>query len=174
MSYGMNVCLSYIIMRSKLVVVMNDWMTSSQRFVVGFIPSLPAQDQWSLWFSWHIGWDLLPSLNIEYSSACGVFFYKTCQTLGLTPPSFDLINDFFVGTQRFYTTFWRKKIRWKLSRKEIQEWISKEEDEFTWRETRNLQINLEHWKQRYIYTCLHEFFFVEFLYLLHEWIKRYT
>jgi hypothetical protein len=50
---------------------------------------------------------------------------------------------------------------WKPSRKEIEEWISEKEDEFTWQETRNLQINLERWKQRYIYSDLHEIFFVE-------------
>jgi hypothetical protein len=60
---------------------------------------------------------------------------------------------------------------WKPSRKEIEEWISEKEDDFTHRETINLQLNLERWKQRYIYPYLHEIFFVEFPCLLHEWVK---
>jgi hypothetical protein len=61
---------------------------------------------------------------------------------------------------------------WKPSRKEIEEWIYEKEDEFTWWETINMQINLEQWKQRYIYSDLHEIFFAKFPCLLHEWVKR--
>jgi hypothetical protein len=44
---------------------------------------------------------------------------------------------------------------WKPSRKEIEEWISEKEDEFTRRETKNLQINLNDGnKGTYIHICM--------------------
>jgi hypothetical protein len=39
----------------------------------------------SLWFPWHISWDLFQSLKIEYVDAYGVFVGKSFQTLGLKP-----------------------------------------------------------------------------------------
>jgi hypothetical protein len=65
-------------------------------------------------------------------------------------------------------------MRWNPSREEIQDWLSEKEDEFARQETKNLITNIESWKQRYIYTDLHEVFFVEFPCLLYEWLKRQT
>jgi hypothetical protein len=35
-------------------------------------------------------------------------------------------------------------------------------------------VNVNQWKDRYLYTDMHELFFVEFPCLLHEWLKRKT
>jgi hypothetical protein len=37
-----------------------------------------------------------------------------------------------------------------------------------------LIINIEHLKETYIYIDLHEIFFVEFPWLLYEWLERKT
>jgi hypothetical protein len=55
-----------------------------------------------------------------------------------------------------------------INMEEIQDRVSEKEDKFRQQETKNMQINLEWWKQRYIFTNLHENFFVEFPCLLHE------
>jgi hypothetical protein len=66
-------------------------------------------------------------------------------------------------------------MRWKPSREEIKDWVSEKEDAFHMRpKTVNMYINLEWWKQRYIYINLHETLFIEFPCLLHEWIKGKT
>ena len=45
---------------------------------------------------------------------------------------------------------------WNSSRKEIEEWLSRKEEEFAQQETKNLRIDSHRWKQRYINFDLHE------------------
>jgi hypothetical protein len=65
-------------------------------------------------------------------------------------------------------------MRWHPSREEIQDWLTAKEHEFSLRETQGLRVNVNQWKDRYLYTDMHEIFFVEFPCLLFEWIKRKT
>jgi hypothetical protein len=63
-------------------------------------------------------------------------------------------------------------MKWYPSQEEIQNWLTTKEDEFAYWETQGLNTNVEKWKNRYIYTDLHEIFFVKFPCLLYEWLKR--
>ena len=57
---------------------------------------------------------------------------------------------------------------------EIQYRLTLKEEQIAWRETQGMIVNMEHWKNKYIYTYMHENFFVEFPCLLYEWLKRQT
>jgi hypothetical protein len=63
-------------------------------------------------------------------------------------------------------------MRWNPSKEEIKDYLSAKDHEFTLRETQGLRFKVERWKDRYIYTNMHEIFFVEFPCLLNEWLKR--
>jgi hypothetical protein len=63
-------------------------------------------------------------------------------------------------------------MRWNPSKEEIQYWVVAKEHEFSVRETQGLRVSVEQWKDMYIYSDMHELFFVEFLCLVHEWLKR--
>jgi hypothetical protein len=39
-------------------------------------------------------------------------------------------------------------------------------------QNKNPQINTEKWLQRYVFTDLHEIFFIDFMNILVEWIER--
>jgi hypothetical protein len=60
---------------------------------------------------------------------------------------------------------------WHPSKEEIQDWIEAREDNFTLLEKHGLQVNAKEWKDKYLYSDMHELFFGEFPFLLHEWIK---
>ena len=60
---------------------------------------------------------------------------------------------------------------WKPTKKEIGEWVEQQEDTFACQETQNLKIDVENWKQRYLFSDLHELFFVEFPTILFQWLK---
>jgi hypothetical protein len=65
-------------------------------------------------------------------------------------------------------------MRWYPSWEEIQYWLTLKEEYISWRETQGLIADMEHWKNKYIYTDMHEIFFVEFPCLFYEWLKRKT
>ena len=65
-------------------------------------------------------------------------------------------------------------MRWYPSWEEIQYWLTLKEEQIAWRETQGLIVDMEHWKNKYIYTDMHEIFFVEFPCLLYQWLKRKT
>jgi hypothetical protein len=46
------------------------------------------------------------------------------------------------------------------------------EHEFSRSQNKNPQISSEQWLQRYVFTYLHEIFFVDFPNVLTEWIQR--
>ena len=48
-----------------------------------------------------------------------------------------------------------------MTKKEILEWVEQQEDTFACQETQNLKIDVENWKQRYLFSDLHEPFFVD-------------
>jgi hypothetical protein len=58
------------------------------------------------------------------------------------------------------------------SREETQNWLNAKEDEFVRWKTQGLRVNVEQWKDKYLYIDMHEIFFVEFPCLLNEWLKR--
>jgi hypothetical protein len=58
--------------------------------------------------------------------------------------------------------------------KERNEVVSISGRKFSQWETQGLRVNVKRWKDKYLYTDMHETFFVEFPYLLYEWMKRKT
>ena len=61
---------------------------------------------------------------------------------------------------------------WHLSKEEIQKWVESKEKEFAERENKNPRLSVEDWIQRYIFTDLHENFFVTFPVELHACLLR--
>jgi hypothetical protein len=60
---------------------------------------------------------------------------------------------------------------WRLTKKEIAEWLEGKEQEFSRKENRNPHMSDEQWMQRYVYTKLYEIFFGEFPIILAEWLE---
>jgi hypothetical protein len=65
-------------------------------------------------------------------------------------------------------------MRWHPSWEDIQEWLTAKEHEFSPREIQLLMVNINQWKDRYLYTDMHDILFTEFPCLLVEWLKRKT
>jgi hypothetical protein len=65
-----------------------------------------------------------------------------------------------------------KGIFWKMTKKEISEWLERKEQEFSRQENINPRMSEKQWMQRYVYTDLHEIFFGEFPIILTEWLER--
>jgi len=63
---------------------------------------------------------------------------------------------------------------WRLNKEEIEEWLSTKEIEFAVDPNQNPYINTKEWLQSYVFTNLHEIFFVDFLNFLLEWIERFV
>ena len=62
---------------------------------------------------------------------------------------------------------------WKPPRKEIQNWLTNKEVEVVQKETQNLlHIDLQTWKNMYLYSNKHEIYNIYFHVMLYEWIKR--
>jgi hypothetical protein len=61
---------------------------------------------------------------------------------------------------------------WRPTKEEIGWWLEMKECEFSRDQNKNPWISLEQWLQRYVFTDLHEIFFVEFLIVLVEWLQR--
>lgn len=60
---------------------------------------------------------------------------------------------------------------WYLTKLEIQEWVAeKEKLEFVEAEKKYLLLSVEEWLEEYIYSDVHEVFFVEFPIILYEWL----
>jgi hypothetical protein len=62
---------------------------------------------------------------------------------------------------------------WRPTKEEIREWWNTKEIEFAVDQNHNPWINAKEWLQRYVFTYLHEIFFVDFLNVLEEWIQRF-
>jgi hypothetical protein len=62
---------------------------------------------------------------------------------------------------------------WRPTKEEIREWWNTKEIEFAVDQNHNPRINAEEWLQRYVFTDLHEIFFVDFSNVLVEWIQRF-
>jgi hypothetical protein len=54
----------------------------------------------------------------------------------------------------------KKKMSWHPSKEEIQDWIEVKEDKFSLRETQGLRVNTKEWKGIYLYSDMHELFFM--------------
>jgi hypothetical protein len=59
---------------------------------------------------------------------------------------------------------------WRPTKEDIKEWWNTKEIKFVLYQNKNPKISAEEWLQRYVFTYLHEFFFVDFLNVLAEWI----
>lgn len=61
---------------------------------------------------------------------------------------------------------------WRLTQKQIEEWLEKNELKFVAKENINPNCHAKRWLQNYIHSDLHEIFFVEFPIILTEWLIR--
>ena len=57
-------------------------------------------------------------------------------------------------------------------KKEIEGWLDQKLHEFVAQENRTLQVSEKRWLDHYIYTKIHEIFFVSFSSKLYDWIAR--
>ena len=60
---------------------------------------------------------------------------------------------------------------WHPMNKEIEDWMDSKMLVFTQEEREGTQFSAENWIDEYIYSDIHEIFFVEFPILLHEWLS---
>jgi hypothetical protein len=58
------------------------------------------------------------------------------------------------------------------TKEDIGQWLDMKEIEFVVDQNKNPWISVEKWLQRYVFTNLHEIFFVDFSNILAEWIQR--
>jgi hypothetical protein len=63
---------------------------------------------------------------------------------------------------------------WRMTKEEIGWWLETKESEFSRDNNKNPRIIWEKWLERYVFIDLHEIFFVDFLIVLVEWLKRST
>jgi hypothetical protein len=61
---------------------------------------------------------------------------------------------------------------WRPTKEEIGQWLEEKEHEFSRDQNKNPWISSEQWLQRYVFTDLHEIFFVDFPNVLVEWLQR--
>ena len=61
---------------------------------------------------------------------------------------------------------------WQPKKLKIQDWVESKELEFAWKESEGSRWTLTKWLGRYIYSNIHEIFFVEFPIVLHEWLSK--
>jgi hypothetical protein len=62
--------------------------------------------------------------------------------------------------------------RWFPSKTKIQNWIEEQEKEFVEAHNKNLNISVEDWLARYIFTDIHEIFFGGIHKELYEWLAK--
>ena len=63
---------------------------------------------------------------------------------------------------------------WHLTSLEIEGWFDLKLQEFVEAENQNPKLSTSHWLDRYIHDDPHNWFFCEFLVLLHELLVRFT
>jgi len=63
---------------------------------------------------------------------------------------------------------------WHPSKEEITTWVEQKERTFAEEQNQNSRISTDEWLQRYLFTDMHEIFFVEFPIIFHEWLSRIT
>ena len=61
---------------------------------------------------------------------------------------------------------------WHLTKKEIGDWLESKMLAFVQYERAGSWLSKENWVDEYIYSDIHEVFFVEFHVILHEWLTR--
>ena len=57
---------------------------------------------------------------------------------------------------------------------EIEAWVDQKKRDFLQEENRVLRLNLLEWLGKYVYSYIHEIFFVDFPTILNEWLVRLT
>ena len=58
---------------------------------------------------------------------------------------------------------------WKLSKGDIEEWMYLKYAYFMQKDTKGFPVDYEKWKERYIYSDLHEIFFDDFPCICKNW-----
>ena len=61
---------------------------------------------------------------------------------------------------------------WKPKRKEIEEWLEKQFQEFAIKENYNTILTVEKWKNKYIFIEIYKIFFMTFATEPQEWLER--
>jgi hypothetical protein len=61
---------------------------------------------------------------------------------------------------------------WRPTKEEIRQWLEAKSTSFPEIRIRTHRISSEQWLQRYVFTDLHEIFFVDFPNVLAEWLQR--
>ncbi len=61
---------------------------------------------------------------------------------------------------------------WHPTVKKINQWVESKDKEFAECENINPKLDVMAWLQKYIYTELHEIFFITFSNELHEWFSK--
>jgi hypothetical protein len=61
---------------------------------------------------------------------------------------------------------------WRSTKEENGEWLETKEHEFSRNQNKNPRIRSDKWLQRYVFSYLHEIFFVNFSNVLAEWMQR--
>ena len=59
---------------------------------------------------------------------------------------------------------------WHPTTEEIEDWMEAKTLVFAQEESARMQFSAERWLDDYIYSDIHEIFFVEFPIILHEWL----
>jgi len=67
-----------------------------------------------------------------------------------------------------------KKMCWKSTKANIQDWLKERIHEFTYQESSHVGEHVARYKDRYLLECLHEILWVELLVNLHKWMERLT
>jgi hypothetical protein len=65
------------------------------------------------------------------------------------------------------------RVMWRPIKEEIIYWWKTKYIDFSLEKNHNKWINAKDWLQRYVFTYLHEIFFVDFMNVLEEWIRRF-
>ena len=61
-----------------------------------------------------------------------------------------------------------------LTRADIKRWFDLKLQEFVEAKNKKPKLSMSHWLDIYIHDDPHEWFFCEFLVLLHEWLEKFT
>jgi hypothetical protein len=89
--------------------------------------------------------------------------------LGVEPWVCPYANKWFSFCDR---NFLEGMSRWFPSKTKIQKWIEGQEKEFTEAQNKNPNLSSEDWLEKYIFTDIHEIFFLGIHQELYEWLAR--
>ena len=60
---------------------------------------------------------------------------------------------------------------WHPTKNEVEDWLESKALAFTQEESARSWLSAKNWVEKYIYSDIHEIFFAEFPFILHEWLS---